>query len=71
MAVDLKEAVKLVKEEASRRDEKYQKIAEAEKAKMDISPSSGEEAQKVADFIVDTPPAVLARAKAILEAPTR
>jgi tripartite-type tricarboxylate transporter receptor subunit TctC len=46
-------------------------LAEAEKAKMDISPSSGEEAQKVADSIVDTPAAVLARAKAILEAPIR
>src|SRR5919109_3023373 len=36
MAVDLKEAVKLVKEEASRRDEKYQKIAEAEKNKSKV-----------------------------------
>ncbi|HEY2919644.1 MAG TPA: hypothetical protein VGK77_11705 [Candidatus Binatia bacterium] len=36
MAVDLKEAVKLVKEEATRRDEKYQKIAEAEKNKSKV-----------------------------------
>jgi hypothetical protein len=36
MAVQLKDAVKLVKEEASRRDEKYQKIAEAEKNKSKV-----------------------------------
>jgi tripartite-type tricarboxylate transporter receptor subunit TctC len=42
-------------------------LAEAEKAGMDISPSAGEEAQKVADSIANTESAVLARAKAILE----
>jgi len=36
MAVQLKDAVKMVKEEASRRDEKYQKIAEAEKNKSKV-----------------------------------
>ena len=36
MAVELKDAVKLVNEEASRRDEKYQKIAEAEKNKSKL-----------------------------------
>ena len=36
MAVELKEAVKLVNEEASRRNEKYQKIAEAEKNKSKV-----------------------------------
>lgn len=36
MAVQLKDAVKLVNEEASRRDEKYQKIAEAEKNKSKV-----------------------------------
>lgn len=36
MAVELKDAVKIVKEEASRRDEKYQKIAEAEKNKSKV-----------------------------------
>ncbi|HEX9788437.1 MAG TPA: hypothetical protein VGB09_10450 [Candidatus Binatia bacterium] len=36
MAVQLKDAVKLVKEEATRRDEKYQKIAEAEKNKSKV-----------------------------------
>lgn len=36
MAVGLKDAVKLVREEASRRDEKYQKIAEAEKNKSRV-----------------------------------
>ena len=44
-------------------------LAEAEKAGMDISPATGEDAQKVADSIADTEPAVLARAKAILEIP--
>jgi hypothetical protein len=42
-------------------------LAEAEKAGMDISAVGGEEAQKVADSIANTEPAVLARAKAILE----
>ncbi len=36
MAVQLKDAVKQVKEEAGRRDEKYQKIAEAEKNKSKV-----------------------------------
>ena len=44
-------------------------LAEAGKAGMDISAAGGEEAQKVADSIADTEPAVLARAKAILEIP--
>jgi predicted metallo-beta-lactamase superfamily hydrolase len=36
MAVELKDAVRQVKEEASRRDEKYQKLAEAEKNKSKV-----------------------------------
>jgi hypothetical protein len=42
-------------------------LAEAQKAGMDISPAPGELAQGVAASIANTPPAVLARAKAILE----
>ena len=42
-------------------------LAEAEKAGMDISAVSGEDSQKVADSIANTEPAVLARARAILE----
>jgi len=42
-------------------------LAEAEKAGMDINPSVGEEAQRVADFIANTPATVVARAKALLE----
>jgi tripartite-type tricarboxylate transporter receptor subunit TctC len=41
-------------------------LAEAEKSQMDILPMSGEDAQKIADSIVNTPPAIIARAKAIL-----
>jgi hypothetical protein len=41
--------------------------AEAEKAGMDINPSTGEEAQRVADFIANTSAAVVTRAKALLE----
>jgi hypothetical protein len=41
--------------------------AEAQKANVDISPSTGEEAQKFSDLIANTPPAVVARAKAILD----
>ncbi len=36
MAVELKDAVRLVKEEASRRDQKYQQLAEAEKNKSKV-----------------------------------
>jgi uncharacterized protein with von Willebrand factor type A (vWA) domain len=36
MAVELKDAVKQVKEEASRRDEKYQRLVEAEKNKSKV-----------------------------------
>jgi tripartite-type tricarboxylate transporter receptor subunit TctC len=42
-------------------------LADAAKANVDISPSTGEEAQRYADMIANTPPAVLTRAKAILE----
>jgi hypothetical protein len=34
---------------------------------MDMSPSTGEEAQKYSDLIANTPASVLARAKAIIE----
>jgi tripartite-type tricarboxylate transporter receptor subunit TctC len=46
-------------------------LAEAEKSGFDISPVSGVEAQKIATSIVDTPPEVVARAKAILEGPAK
>jgi hypothetical protein len=46
-------------------------LAEAAKTQMDISPSSGEEAQKVADSILDYPAIVVARAKALVEAPAK
>jgi tripartite-type tricarboxylate transporter receptor subunit TctC len=46
-------------------------LAEVAKAKMDVSPSSGEEAQKVADSILDYPPDVIDRAKSILAAPMK
>ena len=42
-------------------------LAEAAKLGMDISPSTGEEAQRYSDLIANTPAAVLARAKAILD----
>ena len=38
-------------------------LAEAAKTDMDISASTGEEAQKFADMIANTPPAVIARAR--------
>jgi tripartite-type tricarboxylate transporter receptor subunit TctC len=41
-------------------------LAEAEKAKMDISPLTGEESQVIADSIVNTPPEIIARAKVVL-----
>ncbi len=41
-------------------------LAEAGKTQMDISPLSGEESQKIADSIANTPPEVLARARELL-----
>lgn len=38
-------------------------LGETEKAKMDISPATGEAAQKIADGIINTQPAVIARAR--------
>ena len=46
-------------------------IAEADKTKMDMSPSSGEEAQKIADGIVNTSADVAERARALIEAPQK
>ena len=46
-------------------------LAEAARAAMDISPGTGEESQKIADSIVNTPPDILARAKALIDAPTK
>jgi len=42
-------------------------LAEAEKSKTDISPMTGEEAQKIATATINTPPDVLARANALIE----
>jgi hypothetical protein len=41
-------------------------LAEANKMGMDISPSTGEEAQKYSDLIANTPTNVLAQAKKML-----
>ena len=50
--------------DATMRDPEF--IAEAEQAQLDVDPMPGAEAQKIADSIVNTPPAVVARAKALL-----
>jgi tripartite-type tricarboxylate transporter receptor subunit TctC len=42
-------------------------LAEAAKSNIDISPSTGEDAQKFSDLIANTPAPVLARAKTILD----
>jgi tripartite-type tricarboxylate transporter receptor subunit TctC len=42
-------------------------LAEAEKTKTDISAMTGEEAQKIAEATIATPPEVIARAKELLE----
>jgi tripartite-type tricarboxylate transporter receptor subunit TctC len=42
--------------------------AEAAKLNMDMSPSTGEEAQRYSDLIANTPAQVLKRARAIIEA---
>ncbi|MEA2907741.1 MAG: hypothetical protein QOI12_5128 [Alphaproteobacteria bacterium] len=46
-------------------------LAEADKMQIDVSPLTGEEAQSIANSIVDTSPAVLARVKVLLESPTK
>jgi len=51
--------------EATMKDPAF--LAEAAKSNIDISPSSGEDAQKFSDLIANTPAAVVARAKAILD----
>jgi tripartite-type tricarboxylate transporter receptor subunit TctC len=50
--------------DATMRDPDF--LAEADKALLDIVPMSGEDSQKIADSIVNTPPEVVARAKALL-----
>ena len=46
-------------------------LAEADRSGMDISPSTGEESQKIAVAIVNTPPDVVERAKQLIEAPVK
>jgi tripartite-type tricarboxylate transporter receptor subunit TctC len=46
-------------------------LAEAAQMQIDVLPLSGEEAQKIADSIVNTPPAVIERMKALLDIPTK
>jgi tripartite-type tricarboxylate transporter receptor subunit TctC len=50
--------------DATMRDPDF--LAEAEKATLDIVPMTGEESQKIADSIVNTPPEVVARTKLLL-----
>jgi tripartite-type tricarboxylate transporter receptor subunit TctC len=42
-------------------------LAEAGKTKMDISPSSGEDAQKIAESMLNMPPRIIQRAKVLFE----
>jgi tripartite-type tricarboxylate transporter receptor subunit TctC len=46
-------------------------IAETDKAQMEIAPSSGEEAQKVAASMLNMPASVIARAKQLIEGPAK
>lgn len=48
LMAELKDAVRMVKEEASRRDEKYQQIAEAEKNKSKVLEAKFQELLKKA-----------------------
>ena len=41
-------------------------IADAEKAKLDISPQSGAEVQSFVEALYASPPEIVARAKAVL-----
>ena len=55
--------------DATMRDPAF--LADADKSRIDISPSTGEEARKVAEAIIAAPASVKARAKEILEGSTR
>jgi hypothetical protein len=44
-----------------------QLLAEAAKLNMDLRPTTGEESQRYADLIANTPANVLAKAKAIID----
>jgi tripartite-type tricarboxylate transporter receptor subunit TctC len=46
-------------------------LADADKAKIDISPSTGEDTQKVAQSILDAPPGIISKAKEILESTSK
>ncbi|HEY8580309.1 MAG TPA: hypothetical protein VIL72_10515 [Beijerinckiaceae bacterium] len=54
---------------ATMRDAEF--LAEAAKQKMDIEPSGHEEVQKVVNAMIDAPPAVIARARALLNPAAR
>jgi hypothetical protein len=51
--------------DATMKDSEF--LAEAQASLMDITPEGGEEAQKIAAAIVDTPAGIVGRAKALLE----
>ncbi len=55
--------------DATMKDQAF--LAEAEKAQIDISPSTGPDAEKIVATVLATPPEVIARAKAILESATK
>ncbi len=46
-------------------------LAEAEKSRIDLSPSTGEASQAIAEAIVNTAPEIAARARALMEAPQK
>ena len=45
--------------------------AEADKVKMDFGPSTGEEAQTVAEAMLKAPPIVIERARALILGPVK
>jgi hypothetical protein len=51
--------------DATMKDSEF--LAEAQASLMDITPEGGEQAQKIAAAIADTPAAIVGRAKALLE----
>jgi tripartite-type tricarboxylate transporter receptor subunit TctC len=46
-------------------------IAEADKVKMEFSPTTGEQAQVVAESMLNAPPKVIERARELMTAPTK
>jgi len=61
-----KERVKILRAAHAKAMADPQLLDEAKKGQMEVEPMSGEELQKLAETIINQPPAVIARVKNVL-----